>query len=343
MEQGGGAILLLLSAFRFNWGMWDMASRASSQFVAALVGLLAFLATPAFADITLVRSGYPHEALFAVALDGDNGLAVGMPALLLQTKDRGRTWAPETIDNGGLALLGVAVHGDRAIAVGQLGQIYRRTGDAAWVKADSGTEERLLSVDMNASGLAVVTGGFGTILLSQDFGATWKKISPEWQPILNDIAEPHINAVNVSASGLITVVGEFGLILQSADAGQTWRTVHRGEETLFGLYVSKDGHGAAVGQNGAVFVTDGWDGSWRKVPTGRAENLLDVWVSDDGRMTVTGVRTLLVGSNWGSKWTVVDRKDVATGWYQGVAASGEGATAVPLVVGFDARILKVGE
>jgi photosystem II stability/assembly factor-like uncharacterized protein len=323
--------------------MWDMVSRTSSRAVASVFGLFVFLATPAFADITLVRNGYPHEALFGISLDGDNGLAVGMPALLLATKDRGRTWAPEAIDNGGLALLGVAVHGNHAIAVGQLGQIYRRDGAAAWVKADSGTEERLLSVDMNDSGLAVVTGGFGTILLSQDFGATWKKASPQWQPILNDIAEPHVNAVSVSASGLITVVGEFGLIMQSADAGQTWKLMHKGEETLFGLYVDKQGRVAAVGQNGAVFVTDGWNGVWRKAPTGRTENLLDVWVSDEGRMTVTGVRTLLIGSDWGSKWTVVDRKDVATGWYQGVAASGEGATAVPLVVGFDARILKVGE
>ncbi|MCE9650263.1 MAG: hypothetical protein K8R18_11640 [Parvibaculum sp.] len=311
--------------------------------MASVIGLLACLATPAFAEITLVHNGYQHEALFGISLDGDKGLAVGMPALLLATKDRGKSWAPETIDNGGLALLGVAVRGDHEIAVGQLGQIYHRQGDAAWVKADSGTEERLLSVDMNESGRAVVTGGFGTILLSQDFGATWKKISPEWQPILNDIAEPHVNAVSVAASGHITVVGEFGLIMQSDDAGQSWKVMHRGEETLFGLYVDKHGRGAAVGQDGAVFVTDGWNGVWRKTPTGRTENLLDVWVSDEGRMTVTGVRTLLIGSGWGSKWTVVDRKDVATGWYQGVAASGEGATAVPLVVGFDARILKVGE
>ena len=302
-----------------------MAAQFSSKHIvtsrlAALLVSLAMLAgqgavTQASADVSLVRSGYTHEALFGIVLEGDHGYAVGMPGLVLRTADQGKTWQPEDMINNGLALLAVTMSGDHAITVGQGGHIFKRTGKAAWTQVESGSKERLLAVDMNASGLAVAAGGFGT----------------------------HINDVKISASGTITIVGEFGLVMRSQNEGRDWSILHRGEETLFGLFMTKDGHGAAAGQDGTVLISDGWTSDWREVATGRPENLLDIWVGEDGRMVATGIRTLLISNNWGSNWAVVDRKDIATGWYEGVAASGDGPQAVPLAVGYDARILKVGK
>ncbi len=320
---------------------------ALSRFAASLVGLAALIGQgvmqPASAEVSVVHSGFPHEALYGLALEGDKGLAVGMPGLVLGTKDQGKSWQPEPMINDGLALLAVAISGDHAITVGQGGKIYVRTAGGNWTNVDSGSTERLLAVEMNASGLAVATGGFGTILLSRDYGASWTSVAPSWIGIGKDDAEPHINGVGVSASGIITVIGEFGLVLRSENEGRDWSVLHRGDETLFGLFMSKGGHGAAVGQDGTVLVSDGWNSDWRRVPTGRSENLLDVWVGNDGRMVATGVRALLTASNWGSNWTVVDRKDIATGWYEGVAAPGEGEKETPLAVGYGARILKIGE
>tara|TARA_R110002124_G_scaffold2208_2_gene14564 strand:- start:826 stop:1818 length:993 start_codon:yes stop_codon:yes gene_type:complete len=330
-----------------------MAAQFSSKHIvtsrlAALLVSLAMLAgqgavTQASADVSLVRSGYTHEALFGIVLEGDHGYAVGMPGLVLRTADQGKTWQPEDMINNGLALLAVTMSGDHAITVGQGGHIFKRTGKAAWTQVESGSKERLLAVDMNASGLAVAAGGFGTILLSHDYGATWASVAPSWAGIGKDDAEPHINDVKISASGTITIVGEFGLVMRSQNEGRDWSILHRGEETLFGLFMTKDGHGAAAGQDGTVLISDGWTSDWREVATGRPENLLDIWVGEDGRMVATGIRTLLISNNWGSNWAVVDRKDIATGWYEGVAASGDGPQAVPLAVGYDARILKVGK
>lgn len=312
-----------------------------------LIGLVALLVMgltkPALAEVSLVHVGFPHEALFGIALEGDKGFAVGMPGLVLETDDQGKSWKPEAMINDGLALLAVAMSGNHAITVGQGGRIFKRTGSGAWTAVESGSTERLLAVDMKASGLAVATGGFGTILLSRDYGATWKSVAPSWAGIGKDDAEPHINDVKISASGVITIAGEFGLVLRSENEGRDWHVLHRGDETLFGLFMTDEGRGAAAGQDGAVLVSDGWTSEWRKIATGRPENLLDVWVGDDGRMVATGIRTLLVSRDRGLNWNVVDRKDISTGWYVGVAAAGDGAQAVPFAVGYDARILKVGE
>ncbi len=310
---------------------------------AALLGVALVVDTiPAHAEVELLRSGYPHEALYDIAIAGERGLAVGMPALVLATADGGRSWTPEQIDSGGLALLGVAISGEHAIAVGQMGRIYRREGASGWIGAESGTGERLLSVAIDKGGLAVATGAFGTILLSRDHGASWASISPSWLGIGKDDAEPHINAVSLGAGGVITVAGEFGLVMRSSDLGRNWQVLAKGDATIFGLYLDSEGRGAAVGQNGTVLVSAGWDAPWRRIETGHSENFLDVWVDGSGRMTVTGLRVLLIGKGWGARWTAIKNKDIATGWYQGVAARDE-AIGAPLVVGHDARILKVGD
>lgn len=311
-----------------------------------MIGMFAMLMTgssqAAVVDYAVVHSGFSHEALFAIALEKDRGLAVGMPSLVLATNDGGQSWTPQAIDNGGLALLGVAMTPDHAIVVGQMGRIFTRTAEGAWEKAESNTQERLLSVSMNAQGQAIVSGAFGTLLFSQDNGATWKNISPDWMTLLaNDGEEPHINAVSISADGSITAVGEFGLILRSADKGASWQILSRGDAALFGLYLDHQGRGAAVGQNGTVMISDGWHSPWRKVETGRDENLLDVWVDQTGRMTVTGIRALLTSTDGGASWSENKTKDIATGWYQGVAARDE-TSGAPLAVGYDARILKIG-
>ncbi|HEX4870967.1 MAG TPA: photosystem I reaction center subunit IX, partial [Nevskiaceae bacterium] len=116
-------------------------------------------AAPKAAELSAIRTGIPHEALFSAAIQGNDGLAVGAGGSILSSADGGLTWTPEKAPTE-LSLLGVGMGGRHRVAVGQMGVILVKE-DAGWVSVDSGTQERLMAVDVHASGLVVVAGSFG--------------------------------------------------------------------------------------------------------------------------------------------------------------------------------------
>ncbi|MES0875026.1 WD40/YVTN/BNR-like repeat-containing protein [Sinimarinibacterium thermocellulolyticum] len=300
----------------------------------------------------VVASGIPHEALFAVDFDGATGYAVGAGGEILASTDGGASWMREETPTR-LAMLGVSVRGERALAVGQMGAVLVRGADGQWTEVQSGTEERLFGVDVNAQGIALAVGAFGALLRSTDGGLTWAPSAPQWAGTFKDTAgrlgdffEPSLYGVQIADDGRAWVVGELGLVLRSEDGGQTWSVGHAGESavdgvdpTLFGLSVRADGVGFAVGQEGYVLRTDDDGVSWSAIERPTHANLLDVTASADGTVLATGMRDMLLSRDHGRSWTRVQGADIATGWYSGAAQPG--GDAAPLVVGNAARILRV--
>ncbi|MGV2479964.1 UNVERIFIED_CONTAM: photosystem II stability/assembly factor-like protein, partial [Salmonella enterica subsp. enterica serovar Weltevreden] len=121
-------------------------------------------------DIEPLARGPVDDALFAASFDGAQGIAAGAAGELRTSSDGGKTWRTEKLDTQGLSLLGVAALGGRQIAVGQQGMVFTRA-DGAWTPGKSGTQQRLFSVAMHRSGLALTVGAFGTLLRSTDAGA----------------------------------------------------------------------------------------------------------------------------------------------------------------------------
>jgi len=313
---------------------------------AALFGavLAAACATTAGAQaITPLVTGTAHQALFAVALDGGQGLAVGAGGQVLATRDGGQSWKPAGQVPTDKALLGVAVNGERAIAVGQSGLILLRDATGAWKTAASGTEERLFAVDFNSGGIAAAVGAFGKILRSSDGGANWSSVAPAWADggYTEQGLEPHLYAVDVAADGTITCAGEFGLVLRSTDAGATWRVLHKGEASLFALDLRDDGVGYAVGQGGTILRTTDAGATWANVTSGSEANLLGVHSSPDGRVVVTAMRDMLASDD-GQTWRRIAGGDFGSAWYSGVVTTGSGASAAALVVGHSGRIVRIG-
>ncbi|HET9692757.1 MAG TPA: hypothetical protein VFP48_00100 [Steroidobacteraceae bacterium] len=292
--------------------------------------------------IETVVSGTAHQALFAVAFAGEQGLAVGAAGQVLATSDGGRTWQKQLKPVTTRALLGVAMAGDRAIAVGQSGTVLVRGVDGQWSLVASGTEERLLAVDVDPQGVAVAVGGFGKILLSRDGGSSWTSIAPSWMDggYTDQGLEPHLYAVDLAADGSITCAGEFGLILRSVDAGQSWAVLARGTDSLFSLELRDDGMGYAVGQGGTILRTTDRGATWSEVASTSESNLLGVASSADGRVVVTAMRDMLVSDD-GLAWRRVSGGDFALAWYTGVATRGSGASAAALVVGHSGRIVRI--
>lgn len=275
-----------------------------------------------------IVTGTAHQALFSIALDGNVGVAVGAGGQLMESADGGNTWKATTANVGELSLLGVGISQGLAIAVGQQGEVFVREQGKSWSKATSGTDNRLLSVAMNNSGLAVAVGAFGTALKSTDSGQTWQQISPEWITIMPQGEEPHLYASHVDEKGVITIAGEFGLILRSADGGTTWKTLHKGDASVFAMQFRADGVGYAVGQAGSILRTTDSGATWTQLPTRTPAILLGVTSTANGQVFVTGMHDMLISTDDGVSWSHASNPEITTAWYQGITSSDSKVLAV---------------
>jgi len=298
-------------------------------------------------------SGIPHQALFGVAFDGLQGVAVGAGGEVADTSDGGKTWRVTRAPSPA-SLLGVAIRGTRRIAVGQMGLILIKEGDKAWIPVASGTEERLMAVSLNAQGAAVIVGSFGTVLVSGDHGATWRNGSPAWGLFfdanaveLGDGFKPHLYSVVVDDRNRMTAVGEVGVVMRSDDCSGSWQIIRRGDSeggtghaSLFALDVEPDGIGYAVGQSGLMMRTADGGATWEVVKTGSTANLLGVAVSAKRNVTVTAMREVLTSRDSGATWQSIQTLDVKTGWYNSVVAPDDSGDVI--AVGHSGRIIRIG-
>ncbi len=309
----------------------------------AALGLALWASLPVVAGVEVVHRGIPHDALYGIALEGSNALAVGAGGLLLGSRDGGATWQAHAPRLTELALLDVALRGEYAIVVGQMGRVFVRQG-SKWRAVESGTESRLLAVDIDEKGHAVAVGGFGTLLVSEDGGASWRSVMLDWESLLDDFIEPHLYDVHVADDGVVTVVGEFGLVLRSEDGGTSWLAVNRGESSLFALALRDDGTGVVVGQEGKALRTGDGGRSWESLDTGSATNLLGAWLGDGDTLFVTGMRTARYRRGGGLDWQAFTTEEVSTGWYQGVvgaAQPGPGGGVEAYAVGHQGSIVRL--
>ena len=271
-----------------------------------------------------LRTGIPHDSLFALDMKGEWGMAVGNFGLMLETKDGGAKW--ETVPaKTSLALLGVKRSGDHQVVVGQQGLVMTRTGDGEWQDVKSGLDKRLLNVDMNEAGLTIAVGEFGYVARSKDFGATWQPITIAWSDYNDEGYEPHLYGVIVTAEGAVMVAGEFGLILRSDDSGDTWRVVNRGDakadESVFAMALAHDGSnsGYAVGQEGLILKTTDAGLTWARLKADTNANLLGAWAGNS-EVVIVGIREMLRSSDDGATFTKSSDIGIVRTWFQGIAA-----------------------
>ncbi|MCY3795076.1 MAG: YCF48-related protein [Gammaproteobacteria bacterium] len=289
-------------------------------------------------SITIVAEGTVHRPLYGIDFHQDlqRGIAVGARGTVITSDDGGRSWAADQLETP-LSLIDVAVQGDRRLTVGQMGGIWVSDSGEPWRAVESGTEERLMSVDLNAAGLAIAVGSFDLILLSYDGGETWEESPLQLAPHVEGHYDPHLYDVQVNPDGSALIVGEFGLILRTIDQGRNWDIVHQGVASLSGVHVRTDGTGFAVGQDGAVLRTADGGQTWTRLATPTSGNLLGVWSTGDGQATVSGMRYMIVSDDDGDSWRPVADAEVNTNWYGKMAATDAGFIAV----GHSGRVIRV--
>ena len=322
-----------------------MLMRASRWLLIGAVSAALIASAWALADVVakdssgvLVRQGTPHQALFAVAFEGSEGLAVGAAGELLASSDAGATWRTQSVPTQA-SLLGVSMRNGHAVVVGLSGVVLVRDAAGNWSVATSGTTERLFAVDLDGRGAVVAVGAFGRLLRSTDGGLQWTSIAPDWtQEYTEQGLEPHLYDVALADDGSILVVGEFGLVIQSADGGASWKVRRKDEASLFAIDLGADGVGYAVGQGGVIARTADGGARWSEVASGSMANLLDVRRTPRGRVVVTAMRDMLESED-GMSWRRIAWDDFGSGWYAGVATANSNEATPVIVVGHAGRIV----
>lgn len=293
--------------------------------------------------LELMHQGTARDALYDIAFSGSNGVAVGNHGLLLITTDSGETW--ETASQQDLPpMTAVAVSGQKAIAVGIMGQIMRSENFAAesdWLPVSSTTQERILSVEMTSTGKAVAVGGLGILLISDDFGETWRDAKLDWETMHPDGIEAHLYGISFMSDRHIIVSGEFGLILDSQDGGETWEVLRMGDESIFSIQINGDGIGYAAGQSGLLLATKDAGRTWSKeLLENTGSHLLSVWFNEEV-VIATGIRSLAYQRIGESKWHAVHSDWISASWYQSIASTDSlSSKNQAMFVGQAGRVLK---
>lgn len=325
-----------------------------------IVAVAGFQARAADGGSRVLAQATPHDRLYAVAFDGNYGIAVGHAGRMMESSDGGASWnlAAEQAPTK-LAMHGIAIAGNHAVAVGQMGLVLIREGRGAWKKVDSGTDQRLLRVSLNKSGLALAVGAFGTLLKSADAGASWTSIAPAWAELYQSASsqdafaavrdEPTNYVVRVFDDGTMLVGGEYGQINRSTDGGETWSaayqevtTVARSTPpTIFGMTIGDDGAGYAVGQDGLILATRDRGQTWQRLPSGTDASLFDVASTRSGQVVAVGMRTGRVSGDGGQTWKSLGALDLGLNWYSAVVGTSGGNADSVIAVGHSGRIISL--
>lgn len=303
----------------------------------------------------VITQATPHDRLLSVDFEGDEAIAVGESGLLQTSTDGGKTWKREPAPTT-LAMIDVATNGTRTIAVGQVGLILVKDRDGAWRKVDSGTDRRLLQVDINKNGLAFVTGAFGTLLKSTDAGETWKSVAPNWAGLYDsgqgDTAvlrdEPTNYVVHVADDGSALIGGEYGQLMRSPDGGVCWEIAYRHPQgegevspTIFGMSIRGDGVGYAVGQSGFVARTADGGLSWTALKTPVTGSLFGVASFADGQVVAVGQRVALRSHDEGATWNPIKALDLNLNWYSAMGYGTSARAGEVVAVGHSGRIISL--
>lgn len=303
--------------------------RGSLRFWAMAAGVFGFMAAiqAAVASVDVVRQGIAHEDLYGIDAKGQRLMAVGTSGELLYSQDSGQSWQKQQLETQ-LSLLDVSLGDKQDIAVGQLGLIMVGQ-NMRWNRVESGSAERLLTVAQGPDGLAIVAGGFGAVLRSEDAGQSWVSVSPDWTEMTEEGLQPHLYDVCILPNGDIFMVGEFGLVLYSSDRGQSWQKLHQGDASLFSIDIDSSGRGYAAGQSNAVYRTEDAGRSWARLTEAGTTNWLAVRMDGQQRVLAAGMREMMLSENGGNSWLSVDDDIVKLLWFSGLSR----ADAVRGVVG----------
>ena len=265
------------------------------------------------------RSQATHRSdLFqAVARHQDTVITVGGMGALVQSTDSGGNWTRTTLP-GKPFLIDITVCPDGGFhAIEKTDGLWSIQADGSWVRKTlpEMTEPQAMTCDSN--NVIWVTGGFSTIIHSDDAGASWEN----WT-IDEDLYLTTIQFVDES-HGIVT--GEFGTVLLTTDGGINWDRADDLPDSFYpqSTYFSSPETGWAVGLNGTIWATENGAQSWQQAPSGIESPLYGIRGFGDTLVAVGENTTILYRSPDHSTWHLLDGAVKSRTYLRGIISMGD--------------------
>lgn len=197
------------------------------------------------------------------------------------SSDVGRSW--QAIPAPSVVWSSVAIRhdGGPALLTTVGGEIYRhdRTAESL-VRVGASAAGALHAVAVSHDGAtAAAVGDHGVMLVSFDGGVTWVDRPSGTTRALRDVW------VAGERGGRVIAVGDGGVVVDGATGARDGATPKvlgaGGDLRLRALHLSASGHGAIVGDEGMLFVTDDGGATWTQVSTGDRRNVYAVDALED--------------------------------------------------------------
>src|SRR6476620_9162409 len=165
------------------------------------------------------------------------------------------------------------------------------------------TMQRLLLVDAERFGNRIVAvGDRGYIVISDDFGKSWRRAKAPAAPLLT--------AIDFLDDTRGIAVGHDSVILVTSDRGETWTqsfSAPAEKRPLLDILYVKPEFAVAVGAYGAYYESKDAGKTWagRKI-TADDKHFNVVLELGEGRLLILGeAGTILSSTDWGKTWTTI--------------------------------------
>lgn len=251
-----------------------------------------------------------------------------------------------------LLAVGPGVDYDDVLVLGLAGLVAYHDGEQASVQSPVNVA---LRASARRDGRLIIVGDQGTLLVSDDAGATWSSRSSGATTSLTAVARANLGGVDY----LVAVGVE--VIVVSLDGGETWTSVEppaTGWGTLRGLFLTSE-RIYAVGDAGVAWSSATPEGLWNAEELGVTSDLLGGGSSyAAGDATVGEGETLLVmaadntlllrdANGWSSRPLTLEGSAIAFSGGYVLTSSGAlydldatgSATLVPVELGFEATAI----
>lgn len=172
------------------------------------------------------------------------------------------------------------------------------TANPGWIPQQVPVDGTLNALEFSGSKHGWAVGPNGTIIATQDDGASWAQQTSWTNSQLFDLS-----FVNQTTGW---VSGANGIILHTTNGGQTWSPQNSGVTlNLFGIYFTDTNNGWAAGSAGTILRTANGGNTWVEQTTPTSNFLTDIrFTSPTNGVAIGTSGTILQTANGGNTWTV---------------------------------------
>jgi len=232
----------------------------------------------------------------------NEGWAVGTKGIILNTKDKGKSW---TISKWGDFTLNdiLMLNSQRGFISADSGVILTtENGGRYWSVYDTKDVTLTFNSIVVKDTTVIITANKGRMLYSTDSGKNWTLRTIAESKRKNKLVD--LNSAFFIDKTNVWVAGNDGVILHSTDSGITWMPGKFKEYNYYAIMFLNSNEGFIAGENGIIIHTDNGGSSWKSdtLPAYKINKLLNasgtLWAIGNGGIIQKSTDN---GKSWNGK------------------------------------------